>query len=487
MFIMAQGFKQGLHLSQSQTLKITPQLQQAIKLLQMSRLELENTIQKEIIENPILEEIQENAEDTAVKTEGDRQEIKESDIAPKDDDPRKQEHDDFNLEHYYDNTYHHQREYRKAGRKDEIMNYENLIPVKTTLFDHLLWQVKTSGLNNEKNDVDIITVLIDYVNDNGYIEKPLETIAQETNIALHDLERLLPLLQEFDPPGVGARNLKECLLIQARHLQENTCDVIELISNHLKHLEQKNYMAIAKAMKKDVEHIRDICKILEEMDPKPGRIFSSIETQHVIPDIYVYKVGHKYEIVLNDDGIPKLKISDRYAKELNNKNNNDGTKDYLKQKIKSANFLMQSIYRRQDTIRKVTESIVKHQKEFLEKGVTHITPMNLKDIAQDIGMHESTVSRVTNNKYVHTPKGIFELKYFFSSSIKTNGKDLASKAVKIKIQEMIKKEDPRKPFSDQKIIDALEQEDGIKIARRTVAKYRESLGILPSSKRKKFF
>lgn len=481
---MAQNFKQGLHLSQTQSLRITPQLQQAIKLLQMSRIELENTIQKEIIENPTLEEVHENQEDSAIKTEGDRREVKESDIGTKENDPRKQEHDDFNLDHYYDNTYHHQREYRKSGRKDEIMNYENIIPVKTTLFDHLIWQVKTSGFSEE--EVKIVSVLVDYVNENGYIEKPLEAIAQETNIKLKSLEENLPLLQEFDPSGVGARNLQECLLIQAKHLQENTHDMIDLITNHLKHLEQRNYMAIAKAMKQKIEHVREICKILEDMDPKPGRAFSSMETQHVVPDIYVYKVGDKYEIILNEDGIPRLKISNHYKKELKS-NSNTGTQDYLKQKIKSASFLIQSIYRRQDTIRRVTESIVKHQKEFFEKGSAHIVPMNLRDIAVDINMHESTVSRVTTNKYVHTPKGIFELKYFFSSSIKTTGKDLSSKSVKIKIKELIDKESSKKPLSDQKIIDILNQRDGIKIARRTVAKYREILGILPSSKRKKFF
>ena len=481
---MAQSFKQGLQISQTQSLRITPQIQQAIKLLQMSRMELENTIQKEIIENPILEEVQDNLEDSAIKNEGDRREIKESDMGSKENDPRKDEHDDFNLDHYYDNTYHHQREYRKAGRKDEIMNYENVIPVKTTLSDHLMWQIKTSGFNEE--EVRIMSTLVDYVDENGYIEKPLDVIAKETNIKLEDLEEHLPFLQEFDPPGVGARDLRECLLIQAKHLQENTQDIITLITDHLKHLEQRNYAAIAKAMKQKIEHVREMCKVLEEMDPKPGRIFSSMETQHVIPDIYVYKVGDQYEIVLNDDGIPKLKISNHYRRELE-RNTNDGTQDYLKQKIKSANFLIQSIYRRQDTIRRVTESIVKYQKAFFEKGASHIIPMNLKDIASDIGMHESTVSRVTSNKYVHTPKGIFELKYFFSSSIKTNGEDLSSKSVKIKIKQLIAQENSRSPLSDQKIIDLLNKHDGIKIARRTVAKYRELLGILPSSKRKRFF
>ncbi len=481
---MAQNFKQGLHISQTQSLRITPQIQQAIKLLQMSRMELENTIQKEIIENPILEEIHENLEDSAIKNEGDRREMKESDIGSKEADPRKDEHDDFNLDHYYDNTYHNQREYRKAGRKDEIMNYENVIPVKTTLSDHLIWQIKTSGFNEE--EVEIISTLVDYVDENGYIEKSLDAIAEETNIPLKDLEEHLPFLQEFDPPGVGARDLKECLLIQARQLQENTESMITLISHHLKYLEQKNYVALAKVMKQKVEYIREMCKVLEEMDPKPGRIFSTTEAQHVVPDIYVYKIGDRYEVILNDDGIPKLKISNHYRRELE-RNKNEGTQDYLKQKIKSANFLIQSIYRRQDTIRRVTESIVQHQKAFFEKGSSHIIPMNLKDIASDISMHESTVSRVTTNKYVHTPKGIFELKYFFSSSIKTDGKDLSSKSVKIKIKQLVEEENHRSPLSDQKIIDILSKQGGIKIARRTVAKYRELLGILPSSKRKKFF
>lgn len=483
---MSQNFKQGLHISQTQSLKMTPQLQQAIKLLQMSRIELENAIQKEMIENPILEEIQESQEDSALKNEGDRREVKESDIAQKENDPRKQEqHEDSyieNYENYIDNTYQNHREFKRNTNRDEIMNYENLISVKTTLLDHLLWQAKTSGFSQE--EVSIISVLIDYVNDNGYIEKSLDVISEETNIKLNDLEKNLDHLQEFDPSGVGARNLKECLLIQARHLQEDTHDVIELISHHLKYLEQKNYMAIARVMKRKLEDVKEICKVLEDMDPKPGRAFAALEAQHVTPDIYVYKIGNEYAISLNDDGIPRLKISNHYQNILG-RNNDNGTQDYLKEKLRSAKFLIQSIYRRQKTLYLVTESIVKHQREFFEKGVNHIKPMNLKDISNDIEMHESTVSRVTTNKYVHTPQGIFELKYFFSSSIQTMGESLSSRSVRMKVKEMIEKEDPRRPLSDEKMASLLKKE-GIHIARRTVAKYREAWGLLSSSKRKKF-
>ncbi|RME15320.1 MAG: RNA polymerase sigma-54 factor [Bdellovibrio sp.] len=481
----------------SQQLRMTPQLQQAIKLLQLSRMELENEVRKELEENPVLEEVLETEDDDPAKQSAQTaEEIVNPDIDKNinDQDPTKQ--DEFEWESYLDSQYRPPQE--GGGASDEIMNYENIISSKKTLNDHLMWQMSLSGFNEEETK--LVTILINYINDDGYIRVPLEQIAKDEGVSVQDLEEMLPFVQEFDPPGVGARNLKECLLLQAKHLQEDTHDLVTLIEEHLSDLEKKNYPAIAKAMGKDIEEVIEMSKIILSMDPKPGRQYSSNETIFIVPDVYVYKVAGEYVVSLNEEGLPRLRISNLYrnllhqekgnrkeSKKKGNKSKDEQAQEYVHEKLRSAMWLIKSIHQRQRTIYKVTESIVKHQRDFFEKGPGHIKPMILKDIANDIGMHESTVSRVTNNKYVHTPQGIFELKYFFNSGIsKSNGDSVASESVKMKIKELIENEDPKRPLSDQKIVELLRKE-GIKIARRTVAKYRDVLKILPSSKRKKYF
>ena len=484
---MAVHMKQSMALKQA--LRMTPQLQQAIKLLQLSRLELETEIRKELVENPVLEEGMEvNNEDV----------IKESETPQQDadmQDPRKQ--DEFEWDDYFEKQ-QKSRETNFSRNNDEIMNYENIIASKETLHDHLNWQAGLYGFNDE--ELEQAMMLIEYINDDGYLSAPLEEIAKDEGMTPEDLGETLAMVQEFDPPGVGARDLKECLLIQAKHIQEDTHDFVHLISNHMHDLEKKNYPGIAKAMNITVEEVIDVCKIINTMEPKPGRIFTSNDTHYVTPDVYVYKVGDEYVVSLNEDGLPKLRISNFYKNMLaeeelkregkgatGGKGGKSEAQDYVQDKLRSAVWLIKSIHQRQRTIYKVAESIVKHQEEFFEKGPAFIKPMILRDIANDIEMHESTVSRVTTAKYMHTPQGIFELKYFFNSGIsKTGGGSLASESVKMKIKDLVDDEDPKKPLSDQKIVDLLKK-DGIKIARRTVAKYRDVLKILPSSKRKKYF
>lgn len=482
---MAVGMKQSMNLSQ--TLRMTPQLQQAIKLLQLSRMELETAIRKELDENPVLEETGDvQAEEAATAEE--RVQGVEGDNAPADQDPQK--HDEFDWEAYIDAQYKPSHT-NMAGGSEEIMNYENLISTSQSLYDHLMWQMSLSGFSEEEQLLG--GILISHIDDDGYIKVSLADVAAEENVKADDLESVLPFVQEFDPPGVGARDLQECLLIQAKHLQEDTKDLVHLIKNHLKDLEKKNYEGIGKAMGLELADVVDMCKIIYTMDPKPGRSFMPNDTHYVQPDVYVYKVGDEYMVSLNEDGLPRLRISNLYksilksGKESPATKPKDGTQEYIQEKLRSAVWLIKSIHQRQRTIYKVTESIVKHQKDFFDKGPAFIKPMILRDIANDIGMHESTVSRVTTSKYVHTPRGIFELKYFFNSGISTSDGDaLASESVKLKIKEHVSGEDPRNPLSDQKIVDLLKK-DGIQIARRTVAKYRDVLKILPSSKRKKFF
>lgn len=476
---MAVHMKQSLALKQA--LRMTPQLQQAIKLLQLSRMELETEIRKELTENPVLEEGMEVANSEVNKESETVQQDREMQ------DPRKQ--DEFEWDSYFENQ-QKSRETNFSRNNDEIMNYENIIASKETLHDHLTWQAGLYGFNEEELNQAII--VIEYINDDGYLKTSLDDIARDEGANSKELEEILKMVQEFDPPGVGARDLKECLLIQARHLQEDTHDFVHLINNHMHDLEKKNYPGIAKAMNVSVDEVVDMCKIINSMDPKPGRLFTFNDTHYVTPDVYVYKVGEEYVVSLNEDGLPKLRISNFYKnmlaqEEAKKTPGNNEAQDYVQEKLRSAVWLIKSIHQRQRTIYKVAESIVKHQQEFFEKGPAFIKPMILRDIANDIEMHESTVSRVTTAKYMHTPQGIFELKYFFNSGInKTGGGSLASESVKLKIKDMVDAEDPKRPLSDQKIVELLKK-DGIEIARRTVAKYRDVLKILPSSKRKKYF
>lgn len=477
------ALRQTMNLSQS--LVITPQLQQAIKLLQMSRMELESAVRSELEENPILEEAEvlkeedlQRTKEVAAEVDGGGAEVVDTNTQ----DPQKQ--DEFEWESYFEQNQKPPQS-GMAG-SEEIMNYENAISASQTLHDHLYWQVKMNGFSEYEEKV--ADLLLNYIEDDGYIKTPLEQIAAEEEIPLEDLDDTLSLIHEFDPAGVGARDLKECLLIQAKHLEEDTQDLVHLISNHLKDLEKKNYDAIAKAMGRELEEVIEMCKIIYSMDPKPGRAFVTNDTQYVTPDVYVYKVGDDFVVSLNEDGLPRLKISNFYKNMLQKGGKTEEkTQDYIQEKLRSAVWLIKSIHQRQRTIYKVAESIVKHQREFFEKGAAHLKPMILRDIANDIGMHESTVSRVTTAKYVHTPQGIYELKYFFNSGISSSDGDaLASESVKLKIKDLVAKEDPKNPLSDQKIVELLKVE-GIQIARRTVAKYRDMLKILPSSQRKKFF
>ena len=473
--------KQGLRLSQS--LRMTPQLQQAIKLLQLSRTELETAIQKELDENPVLEELAE--EDPRNTQERKSEEAANEPVNIVDQDPQKQ--DEFDWENYIESTY---KPTPSSGgpANDEVMNYENIISATENLYDYLNWQVNLAGFNDEEKQ--LASILVNYIDEDGYLKTPIEEIAREENVDPKELEEMIPFIQEFDPPGIGARDLKECLLLQAKAIDEDTHELVFLINNHLKELEKRNYEGIAKAMNKPLEEIVSLCKIIYDMEPKPGRAYMPPETQYVTPDVYVYKVGEEYVVSLNEEGLPRLRVSNLYKNILRGGSQQQDkklTQDYIQEKLKSAVWLIKAIHQRQRTIYKVTESIVRYQKDFFEKGPAFIRPMILRDIANDIGMHESTVSRVTSNKYVHTPRGIFELKYFFNSGIsKSDGDSLASESVKLKIKDLVDKEDPKSPLSDQKLVELL-LKDGIEIARRTVAKYRDVLGILPSSRRKKYF
>jgi RNA polymerase sigma-54 factor len=491
---MALEIKQSLRLSQQ--LVMTPQLQQAIKLLQLNRMELAEVVNQEMMENPILEELTETPE-------GDNTPAETPDIAnpeaeqARDEDsfikPKAQEEqlvsgkDDFNWDSYieeFNSTSSSAPSMREIN--EELPSFENVLTKTTTLEDHLHWQISMIALTDSERKLG--ELIIGNLTDDGYMNASLEDLAKETGMHLEDAEEVLKIVQNFDPLGVGSRNLKECLAIQAKFMNPRQPLVEQIIAGHLSDLERKNYQAVAKGLNVSLEKVIEATKLILEFEPKPGRSFHTSDTQYISPDIYVYKVADEFVIVLNEDGMPKLRISPYYKNILASaqKEQNKTTKEYVQDKLRSAVWLIRSIHNRQKTIYKVTEAIVRRQRDFFEKGVQFLKPMILKDVANDIGMHESTISRVTTNKFVHTPVGIFELKYFFNSSINSaDGSDsLASEAVKEKIRQMITKEDQKNPLSDQKIVELL-RSDNIEIARRTVAKYRDMLGILSSGKRKK--
>lgn len=497
---MALEIKQSLKLSQQ--LVMTPQLQQAIKLLQLNRMELAEVVNQELIENPVLEEVTETPEEEqqvsleeasvdSQNPEAEQRRDEESFVKP-----TSQEEqliagkDDFNWESYveeFNSTSSAAPSMREVN--EELPSFENVLTKTTSLEDHLTWQLSMVSLTPKERKLG--ELIIGNLSDDGYLNASLEELSREASMELEDSEEILKMIQCFDPLGVASRNLKECLSIQARFMEPRHELVEKMIENHLSDLERKNYQTIAKTLGVSLDKIIEATRLIMEFEPKPGRSFHVADTQYITPDIYVYKVGDEFMIVLNEDGMPKLRISPYYKNILSTTPTGDQeksklTKEYVQEKLRSAIWLIRSIHNRQKTIYKVTEAIIHRQRDFFEKGVQHLKPMILKDVANDIGMHESTISRVTTNKFAHTPVGIFELKYFFNSSIHSaDGSDsLASEAVKEKIRQMVTKEDARNPLSDQKIVELL-RNDNIEIARRTVAKYRDMLGILSSGKRKK--
>jgi RNA polymerase sigma-54 factor len=323
------------------------------------------------------------------------------------------------------------------------------------------------------------------LDEDGYLDCPLEEIAESTGQPMEKVEESLGIIQNFDPIGVASRDMRECLLIQARFQNLGGTIVEKLIMDHLGELEDRKYDQIAKKLSVPVQEVLAAVSILQGLEPKPGRSYSEDETIYITPDIYVFKVGDDYEIVQNEDGLPKLRINPYYKEILRSKDSvSENAKTYIQEKLRSAAWLIKSIHQRQRTIYRVTESIVRFQRNFLDNGITGLKPLVLRDVAEDIQMHESTVSRVTTNKYVYTPQGVFELKYFFNSSIRSvDGDAIASESVKEQIRNIIKAEKKRKPYSDQEISEILWKMN-TRVARRTVAKYRELMGILPSRKRR---
>ncbi len=494
------------HLKMTQQLVMTPQLQQAIKLLQLSRMELVDLVHTEMNENPLLDGADDAdepvadagaspAEEAAAEAAPAPKEAERSEEVKGEEGQNEIDWDQY-LDHYQ--LQGHTAPSNRGLADEELPGYEATLTRKSDLTDHLTWQLRLSRLDEDELRVALLIVgnldpdgyfkmpSVDGDADDASLRDPLVRVSFEAGVGLERCEAVLRKVQELDPIGVAARDLRECLLLQIRHLNADTPEIVAIVERHLRHLESKNYQAIARDLKISIEEVVKAVKVISRLDPKPGRAYTGEEAQYITPDVQVHKMGDRYVTILNDDGLSKLRISATYRAAL--KNGQAGSaKDYIQDKLRSAVWLIRSIHQRQRTIYKVTESIVKFQRDFLDKGIAHLKPLILRDVAEDIGMHESTVSRVTTNKYVHTPQGIYELKFFFNSAIsRTGGDEIASEAVKNHIRQIVAAEDSKRPHSDQRIVELL-HERGIEIARRTVAKYREVLGILPSSKRKKYF
>ncbi|HWL87585.1 MAG TPA: RNA polymerase factor sigma-54 [Polyangiaceae bacterium] len=503
--------KQQLKLSQQ--LVMTPQLQQAIRLLQLSRLELIDEIRKELDANPVLadddidprargaEGIGSDPASGGLQTDA-RMERLEGLERLKNTDPQQLQTEkktqDIDWEQLLENRTLQQALPSNRGGFDDLPPIEQNLTKPTSLADHLRWQLQMSDFTEaERRFAELVLGNLD---DNGLLDLKgterdtgektpdisIEQLAGEAGLDPEDAPEVLRMMQEWDPVGACSRDLRECLRVQAEVFGYEDLD-LQIIDKHLHNLEKHNYQAIARDLKVPVEEVYESVKEIQKLESRPARNFSETDerTIGITPDVYVIKDAERFVVTDNDRGVQRLYINETLTKRLLK---DPGAKEFIGEKLRNAQWLIRAIEQRRKTIIRVTECIVEKQRDFFERGVAFLKPMILRDVADSVGMHESTISRVTTNKYVHTPQGLFELKYFFNSSIRRMAEeDIASESVKQAIKKIIEGEDKANPLSDQAIVEILAAQNGIQIARRTVAKYREMLGILASSKRKKLF
>lgn len=479
--------KIGLHLRQRQTLVMTPKLQQALKLLQMPAIELQQMLKQEIMENPLLEgvdDIEELSEEQQREEEQEREEAKKKEEPTEEKPEAEAGEENVDWDEYFNQGFELGR---SASEEESHEEFFEKVPVARPSFtDQLIGQLRIA--TNDEQLVAIGDYVIGSLDDSGYLTCELEEVADTFGVTVDIIEHVLKMIQAFDPPGVGARNLRECLLLQLHARGEEDTLAARIIRDHFEEFKQKKYLEISKKLKVTIQDIQAQCKVISTLDPKPGLEVSADDPRYVIPDLVVENIDGKYVVYLNDRNIPRLRISQSYQEELlkGSHAGNRETREFINSRLKSARWLIQTIEQRRRTMVKVMECIVRKQRAFFEKGTAFLRPLTLQQVASEIGMHESTVSRVTTNKYVQTPRGVFELKFFFSSSLGTqDGGEVSAKAAKDKIRRIIEAENARIPLSDQKIADVL-RSDGLNIARRTVAKYREQLGILPARMRKEY-
>jgi len=472
------AFEPRLRMLQQQRMIMTPMLQEAIRLLTLTRMDLVQELRTQLEVNPVLEEVLDEVEDpeaapAPAEAEGEAREDGQNPVA------------EFDWESYLEST----SDYRPPPPREEIerLDAEANLTRGLSLQDHLEFQLYLSTSDPRLREWGAL--LIGNIDDRGYVKEPLEDVAAATGVATADLERALRLVQTFDPTGVGARDLRECLLIQLDALPDADPLARAIVADHLAELEGRPLTRLADRLGVSVQEVQGAVGIIRSLEPKPGRTYGTEDPRYITPDVYILKVDGRFVVVLNDEGLPRLRVSSHYRQILAAKSGSPReVRDYVESRMRSGLWLIRSIEQRQRTLFKVTESLVRFQREFLEKGIMALRPLTLKEVAEDIGMHESTVSRVTTNKYVHTPQGLFELKYFFHRGVPvTTGAETAS-SLKVKelVRQLLTVEDAGKPLSDQKIVEVLRTQHDIDIARRTVAKYRSQLKIPSSSRRKRY-
>ncbi len=523
------ALEQKLSLKLSQRLVMTPSLQQAIKLLQMTRLELEGILTQELVENPVLEDNAEGPEET--EAERQEAEAEPEPEAPVVEDPL----DKIDFEAYF-SDYMEGPTYASTYEEREEAPIENSLIREPDLYDHLLWQLHMSGVEPDQRL--IAEMIIGNLNPDGFLVATVEEICgmlvepgqngahapdhqAQVDLALGQengteptaasgeeaaplehapvidqavsarVEAALALVQSLDPPGVARRDVRECLLAQLEHRGEDRDSLAwKMIADHWELFLRRQFAQVAKALNIELKDLESVVELIRTLETRPGRKFTADRTHYIEPDVVVRKVSDEYVIQLNDDGLPRLRVSRAYRRMLQQMRIDGGENEaqqFIKDKMRSAVWLIKSLDQRQRTIYKVADSIVRQQRDFLDHGIEHLRPMVLRDVAEDIGMHESTVSRVVSNKYIHTPRGLFPMKFFFHSGIdREYGENISSLTVKRKLERIVESEDPKQPLSDSELMRILKRE-GIQIARRTVAKYREELNIPSSTDRKQIF
>jgi len=474
--------QQKLHTKLVQKLILTPSLQQAIKLLPMSTLELSDMLNQEMVENPLLEEVPtEDLQPVEAAPAAEKPAAEEGPKTQKDD-----AWDDSDYEYFFGDYLDDGYRPRAPQEVKELPPIENTLSTPTSLSDHLLWQLSLQTDDDLMREIG--SAVIGNLDEDGYLVASVDEIAAMGSWPIAEVERALRLVQGFDPIGVAARDLQECLWLQLRHVGLEGTPTEKIITEHMRLLQNHQVPEIARKLGLSIEEIRDHIEIIRHLDPKPGSRYNQPQSHYVIPDVYVVKVEDQYVAVLNEEGLPQLRISPTYRRLLEKgAENSDETRAYVKDKFRSALWLIKSVEQRQKTIHKVANSIINFQRDFLDHGIEHLRPLVLRDVANDIGMHESTVSRVVTNKYMHTPQGVFEMKFFFHSGISSSyGESVSSVTIKQRIRKIIEAEDARKPLSDSKIVSIL-QKEGLVLARRTIAKYREELKIPTSNQRKMLY
>ncbi|EFN4441630.1 RNA polymerase factor sigma-54 [Escherichia coli] len=473
--------KQGLQLRLSQQLAMTPQLQQAIRLLQLSTLELQQELQQALESNPLLEQIDTHEEIDPRETQ-DSETLDTADALE-----QKEMPEELPLDASWDTIYTAGTPSGTSGDyiDDELPVYQG--ETTQTLQDYLMWQVELTPFSD--TDRAIATSIVDAVDDTGYLTVPLEDILEsmgDEEIDIDEVEAVLKRIQRFDPVGVAAKDLRDCLLIQLSQFDKTTPWLEEarlIISDHLDLLANHDFRTLMRVTRLKEDVLKEAVNLIQSLDPRPGQSIQTGEPEYVIPDVLVRKHNGHWTVELNSDSIPRLQINQHYASMCNNARN-DGDSQFIRSNLQDAKWLIKSLESRNDTLLRVSRCIVEQQQAFFEQGEEYMKPMVLADIAQAVEMHESTISRVTTQKYLHSPRGIFELKYFFSSHVNTEGGgEASSTAIRALVKKLIAAENPAKPLSDSKLTSLL-SEQGIMVARRTVAKYRESLSIPPSNQRK---